>query len=296
MEENTNKISKVPQIAGVSNFVNEIKQLIDSVSEKTFSVCLYGEKGTGKKLFAQTVHLKTSKNLRNFVEINCRSFDENTINELLQSYAQLDSVDSKITLFVNYIEELSAGSQSVFLDAVKSFSAKQLNLQIISSTEYSQDKLKEVLNGELLFYLKNIQLNFIPLRNRKEDIIPVSNYYLERFNKGSGLKLQGFTNAAIQALQDNFWTGNADELINCIQHAFIVCKTKTIDCADLTLGTNSMEKLDMTLKDAVDGFKRDYITKVLEANNWNQTKTAKVLGIQRTYVIKLINELQIKKN
>jgi Nif-specific regulatory protein len=94
-------------------------------------------------------------------------------------------------------------------------------------------------------------------------------------------------------------------LINSVQRAFIVGNKSYISKQDLGLDSLSSSELiedfnlnvqDKSLKNAIDTFKREYITKILEENGWNQTKTAKVLGIQRTYVVRLINELNIRVN
>ncbi len=295
MEVLTNKNNKIPNFIGESNFAREMRNLISSVSSDCASILLAGEKGTGKKLFSQNVHLATEKNLHNFVEINCKAFDSQIIKEIFNSYYFIENKETRITLFVNFIEDLDFECQQLLFNLINSFKQKQLNIKIISSTQISPETLKEKINKELFFSISTIVLNFIPLRNRKEDIIPISNYYVEKFNRGSGLRLSGFTQNAIEALQNNFWCGNADELINCIQHAFIVCSNKIIDCSDLNLEQNDFMNTEQTLKTAVDSFKHDFVKAVLQANGWNQTKTAKVLGIQRTYVIRLMNELQIRK-
>ena len=103
---------------------------------------------------------------------------------------------------------------------------------------------------------------------------------------------------------NHFWLGNADELINSVQRAFIVGQEPVIKAVDLGLESEaSVENFspieteldDKSLKSAVDLFKKEYVTKILEENGWNQTKTAQILGIQRTYVIRLMNELNIRK-
>ena len=109
-------------------------------------------------------------------------------------------------------------------------------------------------------------------------------------------------------MQDYSWPGNIDELKNAVERAFIVGEPPFIKSTDMALGlgggsTASGQELlqtaeviqDKSLKTAVNAFKKAYVTKILEENNWNQTKAAKVLGIQRTYVIRLIDELQIRK-
>ena len=101
-------------------------------------------------------------------------------------------------------------------------------------------------------------------------------------------------------MKNYFWPGNIAELKNAVERAFIVGEPPYIKTSNMALGSEgglpSVETgEDKTLKTAVNAFKKAYVTKILEENNWNQTKAAKVLGIQRTYVIRLIDELQIRK-
>ena len=137
----------------------------------------------------------------------------------------------------------------------------------------------------------------------REDIIPIAKLYLDQFRKESGFKFEDFSNEAKTKIEDNFWIGNADELINCVQRGFIVGQPPLIKAMDLgfergaplsDISTIETVQENKTLKFAIDSFKREYIKKILEENDWNQTKTAKILGIQRTYVIKLIEDLNIK--
>ena len=114
-----------------------------------------------------------------------------------------------------------------------------------------------------------------------------------------------YSEGAKEALVSHFWQGNADELINAVQRAFIVGEPPVISETDLGLAEAGLSSAvnetvdgmgeDKSLKTAIDSFKKEYLTKILEENDWNQTKTAAVLGIQRTYVIRLMNELHIRR-
>ena len=160
--------------------------------------------------------------------------------------------------------------------------------------------------SELYTRLSTVVLNVPPLRQRTEDIIPIAQAYLMRFSRKSGLGFTEFSEGAKAAMLSNFWQGNADELINAVQRAFIVGKPPVINESDLgfMLGTPAVGETveavgkdggDKSLKTAVDAFKREYIIRILSENGWNQTKAAAVLGIQRTYVIRLMNELHIDR-
>lgn len=295
----------VTPFVGESSFTREIKKLIQTLSQNNASVLLIGERGTGKRLIAQHIHYSIAKSFGYFFEINCKSFNKEQILVAFETVNKLITYDQRITLFVSNVDDLSFDLQNTFLEFINKTTQKGLNLKIICSTEnILEDKVSNNQFLSTLYHKINaVVLNILPLRLRKEDIIPIAENYLLNFTKKSGLKFESFSENAKANMLNHFWIGNADELINAVQRAFIVGKEPIINSTDLGFNDENTTKQelinqpddDKTLKTAVDLFKKEYVTKVLEENGWNQTKAAKILGIQRTYVIRLINELQIRK-
>ena len=295
----------ITPFAGQSSFAKEINTLVQTLSQNNASVMLVGERGTGKRLAAQHIHYSAAANPGYFFEVNCRSFSEAQIFEAFETVSKLIAYDQKITLFVCYADRLSIKMQNAFLELMKKITEKKMNLKVITSVEAPLDEqIKEgAFLSDLFCRLNSVVLNFLPLRQRKEDIIPIAETYLKKFAKKSGLSFKAFSDGAKKAMLENFWQGNADELINAVQRAFIVGEPEIISESDLGFVTESSTVVetienvgeDRTLKTAVDAFKREYLIKILEENGWNQTKTAAVLGIQRTYVIRLMNELHIRR-
>ena len=291
--------------AGLSNFANQMRDLIENLSKDNASVLLIGERGTGKRLISQHIHYKAAGNFGYFFEINCKSFEKQQIIEAFSAVENLIALNQKITLFVSFVDELSDEMQQFFKAFLQKTVKKSLNIKIICSVENSLEE--KVSRGyflpDLYYKLNSVVLNVLPLRQRKEDIIPIAQTYLKSFSKKSGYKFSEFSDDAKKAMENSIWPGNADELINAVQRAFIVGNPPVINSSDLGLFSsrnffddyNQNGNESKTLKIAVETFKKEYVKKVLEENGWNQTKTAKVLGIQRTYVIKLINELNIQK-
>ena len=282
--------------AGLSAFAIQMRDLIDNLSKDNASVLLIGERGTGKRLISQHIHYKASGNFGYYFEINCKSFDKQ----------QIIALNQKITLFLSFVDELSDEMQQVFKTFLQKTSKKSLNIKIICSVENSLEE--KVSRGyflpDLYYRLNSVVLNILPLRQRKEDIIPIAQSYLKIFSKKSGYKFTDFSQEAKDSMMNRLWKGNADELINAVQRAFIVGNPPVIESADLgiesvNIFSENISKYlqeNKTLKNATEAFKKEYLTKILEDNGWNQTKAARVLGIQRTYVIKLINELDIRRN
>ena len=298
---------KVTPFAGQSSFAKEISSLMQTLSVNNASVLLIGERGTGKRLIAQHIHYSAAGNLGYFFEINCRSFTEAQILAAFETVSRLINYEQKITLFVCFLDRLTIKLQNAFLELIKKVAEKNLNFRIISSVEKPlEEALKAgVFLSDLYCRLNSVVLNILPLRQRKEDILPIAQTYLESFSKKSGFDFTSYSEGAKEALVSHFWQGNADELINAVQRAFIVGEPPVISETDLGLVeaglTSAVNETvdgmgeDKSLKTAIDSFKKEYLTKVLEENDWNQTKTAAVLGIQRTYVIRLMNELHIRR-
>ena len=301
---------KVTPFAGNSSFAKEIGTLVQTLSANNASVLLIGEKGTGRRLIAQHIHSAAGQSGDSgyFFEINCRSFTEAQILDSFETVSRMVSFGQRLTLFVSFAESLSKTEQAAFFELIKKHADNNLNLKVICSTESPIEQ--SVASGdflpELYARISTVVLNVPPLRQRKEDIVPIAQSYLARFSKKSGLGFTEFSEGAKAAMLENFWQGNTDELINAVQRAFIVGKPPVINQGDLGFRSESsavgeiVEAVgkndgDKSLKTAVDAFKREYIIRILSENGWNQTKAAAVLGIQRTYVIRLMNELNIDR-
>ena len=295
--------NSVNSLAGESQFVAELKKISMVLCKNNASVLLKGEKGTGKRQFALLVHLQGKNNPEDFFEHNCRVYSEHETERFFDLVSQLPSFDFLgKTIFISNVDNLSAVLQEKLLVLLRSTREEQKNLRFIFSTEVNlEDKIEQgVFSNDLYCLMSSVPVNMIPLRQRKDDILPIANYYFAKLSTMSGVGFKGFSEEALEVMKNYFWPGNIAELKNAVERAFIVGEPPYIKTSDMALGSEgglpSVETgEDKTLKTAVNAFKKAYVTKILEENNWNQTKAAKVLGIQRTYVIRLIDELQIRK-
>ena len=295
--------NSVNSLAGESQFVAELKKISMVLCKNNASILLKGEKGTGKRQFALLVHLQGKNNPEDFFEHNCRVYSEHETERFFDLVSQLPSFDFLgKTIFISNVDNLSAVLQEKLLVLLRATREEQKNLRFIFSTEVNlEDKIEQGLfSNDLYCLMSSVPVNMIPLRQRKDDILPIANYYFAKLSTVSGVGFKGFSEEALEVMKNYFWPGNIAELKNAVERAFIVGEPPYIKTSDMALGSEgglpSVETgEDKTLKTAVNAFKKAYVTKILEENNWNQTKAAKVLGIQRTYVIRLIDELQIRK-
>ena len=158
--------------------------------------------------------------------------------------------------------------------------------------------------SELYYRLNALPINIPALRNRKDDIEPLAMKFCEIFSRKLKKNFTGFSQNALQMLYDYYWQGNVRELKNTIERACILGQSPIIQGADLRLDVKneivfdnqSIESTsDNTLKTALHNFKKNFVMQVLDSVSWNQTEAAKIMGIQRTYLSKLMSDLDIRK-
>lgn len=293
----------VESLAGESQFVNELKKISAVLCKNNACLLLKGERGTGKRLFALLVHLQGKNNPEDFFEHNCRVYSQEESFRFFELVSQLPSFDFLgKTIFISHVDNMSAELQEKLVDLLNTIRENKKNIRFVFSTEVNiEDKIEQGLFSQSLYHLiSSVPVNMLPLRQRKDDIIPIANYYFAKLSAVCGAGFQGFSEETQEVMKNYFWPGNIAELKNAVERAFIVGQPPYIKTSDMAIGSETSVPSvamgeDKSLKTAVNAFKKSYITKILEENNWNQTKTAKILGIQRTYVIRLIDELQIRK-
>jgi Nif-specific regulatory protein len=153
---------------------------------------------------------------------------------------------------------------------------------------------------EDLFYRLNvIQLKIPPLRDRRDDIGVLADYFLTKFNAERGLKKKEFSSEAVKAILSYDWPGNVRELENAIERAVVMGDDSKIVVNDLPIGKTDGGlqggvEVGMTLKEAQDLFKKEFLKKTLAYTHGNRKKAAVVMGIQRTYLSRLISEYDLR--
>jgi Nif-specific regulatory protein len=232
------------------------------------------------------------------------------------------------TIFLDEIGDLPLPLQAKLLRVIQEKKFEKVgsddtitaDVRIVAATNKDLDR--QVQNGlfreDLYYRLNVIPVNIPPLRRRQEDIIELAHFFLKSFMKETGKQFEGFSKDAIGAMLLYPWPGNVRELQNCIERACVTGKDKLIKLENIMLkpspesqiidigaiygdegertGKGKIKKTggDRNFKTAINVFKADFIRKVLEENNWNQTDASRALAIQRTYLSRLIKELKIE--
>jgi Nif-specific regulatory protein len=293
-------------------------EIVDRVAKTDSSVLILGESGVGKELFAEQIHLRSPRSREPFIRVNCAALPEGLLESELFGHVKgafTSAVSSRRgrfeaanggTIFLDEIGDLSLPLQAKLLrviqektfEKVGSDTSITVNVRILAAT--NKDIEAQVERGEFrsdLYYRLNVLPLYIPpLRQRPEDIPELAAFFLEKFMGDTKKQFEGFSDGAMEAMLSYSWPGNIRELENCIERACVIGKNKLIRREDLfaepasaAAGQGGIREL----KTALNTFKKYFIKKVLEENNWNQTGTARALDIQRTYLSRLIKELGI---
>ena len=303
-----------------SPVILEKLEIIGRVAKTDSSVLLLGESGVGKEIFAEQIHLNSPRCKRPFVRVNCAAIPEGLLeselfghvkgaftNAISSRHGRFELADGG-TIFLDEIAELPLALQSKLLrviqektfEKVGSDTTITVDVRILAAT--NRDIEKQVETGEFrrdLYYRLNVLPIYIPpLRTRSEDILGLADLFLKKSMIKSQNHYEGFSNEAIDTMLAYSWPGNVRELQNCIERACIIGKGKWIEAEDLFLKPSSTSRVipegrNRNLKNAENIFRARFIKQVLEENNWNQTETARILDIQRTYLSRLIKELDI---
>lgn len=298
----------------------EKMEIIDRLAKTDTSVLILGESGVGKELFAEQIHLRSQRSGFPFVRVNCAALPEGLLeselfghvkgaftNAISKRQGRFEMADGG-TIFLDEIGDLPLSLQAKILrviqerkfEKVGSDSTITVNVRILAAT--NKDIEAQVEKGEFrgdLYYRLNVLPIYIPpLRQRQEDIPALARFFLDNYMGETKKQFSGFSQDAIEAMLTYPWPGNVRELQNCIERACVIGKNKWIGREDLffktTVDSAECETTDRNLKTAINVFKSTFIRKVLEENNWNQTETAKALAIQRTYLSRLLKELDIE--
>ena len=310
-------------LSGVSNSVKEIRKKIAKISKYNVTVLIQGETGVGKEVVAHWIHYLSKRKNEKFVPINAGAIPANLMESELFGYEQgaftgakeqkpgkLEAANNG-SLFLDEIGELSLNLQVKLLRVIqeKSFHRlggnKQIDIDVrfISSTNRDLKKMirKKKFREDLFYRLNVISIFIPPLRERKEDIPELVDYF---FKKEFGF-LPEIDKKVYNFLKEQPWHGNVRELINNLKRISIFLKnSKEITIGDVKPHVRNLniyteeEKtkfINMSYKKAVEKFRKEYLLSKLNKNNWNQKKTAEEMEIEPSYLSKLIKKYNIKK-
>ncbi len=302
-------------IVGKSAVISDIIRQAQKVAETDVSVLINGETGTGKEVFAQAIHSASHRNGEAFLALNCSAFSRELLESELFGYkagAFTGAVKDKRglleeanhgTVFLDEIGEMALELQSKLLrvletgEFVKVGDTKttHVDVRILSAT--NRNLKEEIANGrfreDLYFRLSVFRIELPPLRQRKEDILPLAHHFIERYAKQIDRTAPVLSSDAKNLFLSYPWPGNVREMMNAVEHALIVCDSE-ITPHDLPIDMLSGDTLSSD-DDSFDlkSVERNHIIKVLHHTHGNKTETARLLKIGLTTLYRKIEEYGI---
>jgi two-component system nitrogen regulation response regulator NtrX len=287
------------------------------------TVLIHGESGTGKELIARAIHANSLRAREKFVQVNCAAIPEELIESELFGHekgaftgatekktGKFEQADAG-TIFLDEIADMSLKTQSKVLrvleegevQKVGSSRISKVDVRVIAAT--NKDLRKEIQEGrfreDLFFRLNVVPLLSPPLRERKEDIPILVEYFSRSFAEENNFKLKKFSKGALDAMTEYPWKGNVRELKNAVERLMIMTEKDTIEANDLPelvreeceVGAPAAAGIK-TLREYRDLAERDFILAKLEANNWNISQTAREIDTPRSNLYKKLEQYGIK--
>jgi len=303
------------KIIGESKAIQEVLSTVTRVAKTDSTVLIRGESGTGKELVARAIHALGDRAFQKFISLSCAAIPETLLESELFGYekgaftgatrrkeGRFELADAG-TLFLDEIGDLSLETQVKLLRVIETQEFERLggketikvNVRIISATNQDlEKKIKEKSFREDLYYRLNVVSIFIPpLRERKGDILPLVEHFIQKYKQKTGKNIQGITTEAKDILLSYPWPGNIRELENAIERAIVLGRGEAIDKSDLAyLSFQKTEQFpsDFSLRE----LEKSQILKVLEKTGRNLTQAAELLGIHRNTLRLKMKEYGIK--
>jgi two-component system nitrogen regulation response regulator NtrX len=326
-EENLNlriQVERRFELVGSSSTMNRLREMIAMAAPANSRVLISGANGTGKELVARAIHLQSPRHNRPFVEINCAAIPETLIESELFGHekgafsgatsmkrGKFELADGG-TLFLDEIGDMSLATQAKVLRVLQEQQftrvggTKLLNVQVRVIAASNKDLAEEIHKGsfrEDLYYRLNVLPIVVPpLKERREDIPELAQHFLKMHSEEQGMKPKEFNAQGLEALAKHDWPGNIRELRNLIERLLIMVPKSVIDSADVEMFLQGRQPTGVpvlsagtnydSLREARNVFEREVISQKLRENNWNVSKTADELKIERSHLhrkIKLLN-------
>lgn len=298
--------------------MKQVAELIKRVAPTSGSVLITGENGTGKEVVAKTIHALSNRFKKPFIEVNCAAIPEELIESELFGHekgaftgavqlrrGRFDLADSG-TLFLDEIGDMSLKTQAKVLrilqeqkfERVGGHDTHSIDVRIIAATnkDLKQEIEKGLFREDLYFRLNVVRIHLPPLRERPEDIASLAATFLREFSVLHQKPERTLSEDALQALTQHSWPGNVRELRNLLERLVILqgegshpitlaeLKPHLSDGESTAHPLKSSPAVGKPLKDAKSEFERDYIIQALRENDWNISKTAQALEIERSYL------------
>ena len=312
-------LNNIEIVAKSSSFLH-VLETARRVADSCANILITGESGTGKEIVAQLIHESSSRSTRPFVALNCAAIPDTLLESELFGYAKGAYTGAQMgrkglfeeveggTLFLDEIADLEMGLQAKILRVIQERKIKRVgentyrpvNIRLVAATHENLMKAVQAkrFREDLFFRLKVITIDIPPLRERRDDILPLAEFFLNKYAKANGKQGADLSTEAKNFLLCQQWPGNVRELENRIERAVVLSRTGLIDYSDLEMSNGEdhlfasgedqiyeryfehlRERFSRTL--SLEEISQLYIQHILRANQGAKDKTARDLGIDR---------------
>ena len=304
--------TKGAQFVGESFQVRKIKDYLNKLASMDSHVLITGETGTGKELIAEHIHQHSHRNNKPFIAINCAAIPDGLLESELFGYAKGAFTGANFayagklrlaeggTIFFDEIGDMSPYAQAKILRVLESKEVYPLggkhsipiDVRIIAATNCNLENMiaTKDFRQDLYFRLNVARVQLPPLRERKEDIVSLINYFLEKFNSLFGRSISGFTDEAWELLLKYDWPGNVRELKNFLEAIYIELLSGVIDIHNLP---NFIRSPDAKKAEKLFYDERELLFSTLCSVNWNKSKAAEQLHWSRMTLYRKMTKYHI---
>lgn len=317
---------KYDNMIGKSKPMQSLYALLDKIKAADSTVLIQGENGTGKELIAKAIHYNSNRKEKAFVIQNCSAFNDNLLESELFGHVKgsftgaikdkkgLFEIADKGTFFLDEIGDTSPTMQVKLLRVLQegtftpvgSTEQRKVDVRIVAATNRNLREMVEqgTFREDLYYRLNVINLRVPPLRERKEDIPLLAEFFLQKASENQGKPKTALTKRALEKLYDYAWPGNVRELQNEMERLIVlagddtkilpeVLSPKIIEAGERSKVQGA--RLQGKLKDALEDLERDMIKEGLRRTGWNKSKLAKELGISRAGLIMKVEKYGLDK-
>ncbi|MDR4497517.1 MAG: sigma 54-interacting transcriptional regulator [Candidatus Scalindua sp.] len=318
LEANLRERQQLHNIIGKSDGLRKVFSLIEILSETPTTVLITGENGTGKGLAAEALHYhqKGSKK-KPFVVVSCSSLSDSLLESELFGHVKgafTGALSDRVgrfqmaeggTLFLDEIGDITHMMQLRLLRVLEEKVFERLgdsttlkaDVRVIAAT--NQDLRRKVSQGkfreDLYHRLKVVEITMPPLRERSEDIPLLVEYFIKKLNMRLHKNIESLSTTVLKRFMDYQWPGNIRQLYNTMEYAFITCDTSVITIDNLPSDFKNMRVRDRRSEETDKRNDRNQIIKALEKSGWNKAKAARLLGVHRVTIYKMMKKYSIKE-
>jgi PAS domain S-box-containing protein len=311
----------IESIVGVSPTITALKRHVLKAAATTLPVIITGESGTGKELLAQAIHHASSRRTFPFVRVNCAAIPKDLFESELFGYekgaftgARQKGKPGKFELahrgsmFLDEIGDLPLEMQPKLLRVLEEKEFERIggniiikaDFRLLAATNHDLEQMLEdkVFREDLFYRLNVVALPIPPLRERKEDILPIARHLLERITQDAGMPMAELNPDAERVFLDYEWPGNVREMSNALERAVFFAESETIRAADLPpflyhRGNPMVPSGKKPLKFVQDEAEIDAIRNALKATGYNKARAADRLGIHRSLLYKKMKKYHL---